>query len=230
MRFQQPLIFRTEVSMKRGLFVLGGAIVFVLSSVALSQNAGDAKKSPVPAKTAQAKALDLINDIFKEDFAGAKDPEARSKLAAFLLQQGKESRDDVANRYVLYREARDLAARAGDAALALTAIDEMARDFDVSAFDMKASTLATVAENVPTKEAGKALVELLLPMIAEAVEADQYEPAVALGAVAETAARKSKVLALVSAVQKRNEEVRTVQKGFARLQAFVDRLKKDPAD
>ncbi len=56
--------------------------------------------------------------------------------------------------------------------------------------------MAEVAENVSTKEAGKTVVDLVLPMMAAAVDADNYELAGALGKVAETAARKSKVFGL----------------------------------
>jgi WD40 repeat protein len=197
----------------------------------LSFSAGEpGKKLPVPDKAAQAKSLALVLDIFKDDLAEAKKAEAKSKLAAFLLQQGKESKDDAANRFVLYREARDLAAQAGDAALALLAIEELGRDFDVNPLDMKAQTLAVVAANVPSEESAKSLVDMLMPFINDAVEADDYDTALALTKVADVAARKSKIVPLVVAVSKREAEVRVVQKGFARLQAFVDRLKKNPKD
>jgi hypothetical protein len=213
-------------------FVMGWALAGILVLCGLSswaQTEG-AKKLPVPDQQAQARALNLINDIFKEDIALAKEPEAKSKLAAYLLQQGRESKEFPANRYILFREARDLAARAGDAGLALQAVDELAREFDVNPLEMKAKTLTAVAESNLTKEAGKTLVDITLPLIHEALEADNYETALALGQVAETAARKSKILALVTDVQKRINEVQTIQKGFARLQVYVDRLKKNPKD
>jgi WD40 repeat protein len=191
----------------------------------ISEAQESTKKHAVPPEKAQAKARDLIFDIFKEDIANAKEPEAKSKLAAYLVQQGKESRDDLTNRYVLYIEATALGSAAGDATLALSALDELAKDFDVDLWKLKSVALAAAAENSPTKEISKAQVELLLPMIAEAVEADNYDVAVTLGKIADVAARKSKVIALVGAVQKRQEEVLTVQRGFARLQAFIDRLK-----
>jgi WD40 repeat protein len=48
--------------------------------------------------------------------------------------------------------------------------------------------------------------------------------------VAEAAAKKSRVIALLASVRKRNQEVLAVKKGFDRLQPFLDRLKKDPKD
>ena len=82
--------------------------------------------------------------------------------------------------------------------------------------------------HVESPEAGKALVDLLLPLIGEAVDADNYESALQLADLAEKAAGKAQQVALVRAVQQRKQDVLTVQKGFARLQPYVDRLKKDP--
>jgi WD40 repeat protein len=214
----------------RVIFALGISCAFALTWCAppSAQEAG--KKQAVPSEKAQAKARDLILDIFMEDLQNAKDPEKKAKLAAYLIQQGKESRDDPTNRYVLYIEATALASAAGDAPLALLALDELARDFEVDLWELKTVALAAAADNSPTKEISKTQVDLLLPMIADAVEADHYEAALSLGKIADVAARKSKVLALVTAVQKRQQEVQTVQKGFARLQTYVDRLKEDPKD
>src|SRR5207237_992091 len=64
----------------------------------------------------------------------------------------------------------------------------------------------------------------------EAVDADNYESALQLADLAEKAASKAQQVALVRAVQQRKQDVLTVQKGFARLQPYVDRLKKDPKD
>ena len=208
-------------------------IITVLSATAWCAMPGiaqDGKKLPIPNEAAQVKALKLIDDIFQEDFAAAKQPEAKSKLAAYLFQQGKESQADPANRYILYREARDLAASAGDARLALAAADELSRQFEVSALQQKADVMVMIANINLSKEASKDLVELVLPMIQEAIEIDNFPVAIALGKVVDKAAHKSKILALVTAVQKRNEEILAVQKGFARLQAFIDRVEKNPQD
>lgn len=192
--------------------------------------AGEAKKAPVPDKEARGKALALVVDIFKEDYAAAKTPEARSKLAGVLLQQGRESRDEPANRYVLYTEALDLASRAGDATLTLQVIDEINRDFAIDAPELKARSLVALAENVPSKEAGKEVYDLIQPLINEAIEADQYEAAKQLANVAETAARKSKVIALVATAKKRQAEVAALHKSFAKQEAYLAKLKANPED
>ncbi len=212
-------------------FLIGFGVLAAFALVGSAPYAAQetSKKHAVPTEKAQTKSRDLIFDIFKDDLQDPK-PASKSKLAAYFIQQGKESRDDLTNRYVLYIEATALAAASGDAQLALSALDEVARDFDVELWKLRTIALSAAATNSPTKEASKAQVELILPMIADAVEADNYELAVALGKIAGAAAVKSKVIALVTTVQKRNEEVAAVQKGFARLQAFIDRLAADAKD
>src|SRR6516164_3725658 len=86
-------------------------------------HAGGAGKAPLPPKAAQDKALKLVLEVFQEDLAAAKEPAARVKLAAELLQQARETKDDQALRYVLLQQARDLAAEGSDANLAFSAID-----------------------------------------------------------------------------------------------------------
>src|SRR5207253_8849859 len=102
--------------------------------------------------------------------------------------------------------------------------------FTLPTLEMKTETLAMLAAHIDSKEAGKALVDLIMPQITEAVDADDYEAALKLGQIALAAARKSKSLPLLSSVQKINLEVHAAQKGFDHLKPFADRLKKDPAD
>lgn len=223
-----------EAFMNGSLLSRAAIVIGLFTALAVPGNSRlpvqESRKLAVPAAKAQDKSRALILDIFKDDLENAKAPEAKSKLAAYLVQQGKESREDMTNRYVLYIEATALAASAGDVPLALSALDELAKDFDVDLWKLKTVALSAAANNSPTKETSKAHVDLLLPMIADAVEADQYEIAVTLSQIAEVAARKSKVLTLITAAQKRHEDVLAVQKGFARMQAYIDRLKDNPKD
>ena len=198
-------------------------------ATALGQTPGD-KKLPIPDKAAQTRAAKLIDDIFHEDIAAAKDSAAKITLANYLLQQGRESKNDPANRFVLYEQAALLAAKAGDAGLVLLAIDELSRSYHVNVLEMKARILAGAGEANLSTEAGKALVEIVLPLINEAVEADNYEVALSLGKVALSAARKSEVANLDTTVQKLNEDVLVVQKSFVRLQAYVERLARNSKD
>jgi WD40 repeat protein len=187
-------------------------------------------KRPVPDTKALGNAEELVNDIFKEEIAKAVDAEARTKLAVNLAQQGDESADDPAARYVLYCQAKNLAVLAGNPALTMSTIDKIAQYFEVSAIALKTESLAKLVDTIPTKEPSKKLTDLTLALIAEAVDADDYHAATELGKVATAAAKKAQVIALVNTVGKRNAEIQAAKEKFNVLQAFVDRLAKDPDD
>jgi WD40 repeat protein len=188
------------------------------------------KKLPIPDKAAQKEADKTVLEIFKEDIDKARDAPARSKLAGVLLQQGRETTTDPAARYVLYVYARDLAAQAGDAPLTLLAVDEIAKVYDVPALQAKADVLPTVVANLTEVEPSKVLVDVALALVNEAVDQDNYPAAKALGEVAYNAAKKSKSFAMVASVKKRVDEVAVVEKGFSKMQPYLDRIKKDPTD
>src|SRR5262245_8879398 len=145
----------------RVVFVIGCTLMIAALCCSPPSAQESVKKHPVPPEKAQAKARELINDIFKDDLQNAKDPEAKAKLAAYLMQQGKESRDDATNRYVLYIEATALAAAAGDAQLALGALDELAKEYLVDLWKLKTMALGAAAESSPSKEISRAQVEML---------------------------------------------------------------------
>jgi hypothetical protein len=206
------------------------ALALALTLVAVFVSAGTPGKLPVPSEAAQDKARKLVLEVFNDDLQNAKDPAARAKLAAELLQQGRDTKDDLTLRYVLLQEARDLAAASGDAGLAFSAIDDIAKTFAIDPLASKAQALESAVANADSKERGKDLLDLTLPMIAEALESDNYQAARVLGKVAESAARKAKSPSLVLDAQKRQREIDLAEKGFARQQGYLDRLKKDPKD
>src|SRR5438876_10969457 len=67
----------------------------------------------VPDEPSQARAERMVREVFAKDYAGHT-PAQRVALAQKMLQQAGDTTDDPAARFVLLREARDLAASAGD--------------------------------------------------------------------------------------------------------------------
>ena len=117
------------------------------------------RKPPVPDDAAQEEAKKTVADLFKEDFAQAKTPVAKRSLAKKLLQQGIDTPNDAAGRFVLFDTARELAVGANDGAVAFDVIDKTAEYFDVDAFAMKEETLAAFAKSARIPSAHQAIVE-----------------------------------------------------------------------
>jgi WD40 repeat protein len=202
------------------------ALIIAPLSLATAQDA----RQPIPDQNAQTKALKLVLDIFLEDLEKATTNEAKSRLAATLFQQGKEVKDDAAVRYVCFREARDLAAKGGDINLALVVIDEMNRNYDVDALLQKADVLGLAVASATEKDAGLALVEVIRPLLNEAIDQDHYKAAHQLGEALVNAAKKARSPSLVLELQKRVEEIKSIEQAFSKTQGYLDRVRKNPDD
>jgi hypothetical protein len=209
--------------MKTGMALL---VLLLLFSLAGAQT----PKTPVPDKGVQNKAFQLVIDVFGDDIKQATTEAARAKLATTLLQQGKEVKDDASLRYVCYREALALAAQGGDVNLVLSVIEETSRVYDVDALMLKAQTLGAMALATDSKEAGAALVDVIRPLLNEAVELDNYQAARALGEAAIGAAKKARSPSLVFDLQKRIDEIDASAKNFSKLHSYQERLRKNPSD
>jgi hypothetical protein len=218
--------------MKRTIAVVGVTLflsgVLALSNAHLAAQSGT--RGPVPEQAAQEKAMKLLLDIFADDLAKASTSAAKVKLAGYLFQQGKEVKDDPAIRYVCYREARDLAAKANDTSLALAIVDEINRNYEVDALLLKADVLGLAVTAASEKDAGLALVDLIRPLLNEAVDLDHYKAAHQLGDAIIAAAKKAKSPSLVLELQKRIEEINAIERNFAKLQGYLDRVQKNPQD
>ena len=98
-----------------------------------ADTSADRKRLPVPDAEAQQRAMQLVSTVFKAQFdeaSEASDLNAKWQLARKLMVVAADT-DEAAERYVLLRVARDVAAGAGDARGALAAIDTMTRLYEV---------------------------------------------------------------------------------------------------
>src|SRR5262249_21141414 len=188
----------------------------------------------IPDAKAQAKVEALLQELFKEDYAkAAQDPVARVRLANTFLTEGRETDDDRAGRYVLFRGARDLAARAGDAPVAFQAIEDLAKDFGLTpsdVFQMKINALMTASKAVASPDAYYTVVDSALVLLEDALAADNFEAAQHLADTAKAAAVKLRNVPLVYSVVKRQDEVARLQKEYEHWKPFAETLAKNPKD
>jgi WD40 repeat protein len=216
-----------------GLAAAGLPWLVTLTAVppASAQAGKPAGKDPVPEAAAQAKAQERLRERYHAEYAKAQgNVDARSALAANLLGVAREAVVAPADRFVLLREARDLAAAAGDFGGAFQAAEELARRFAVDGLDMKADALAAAHPGPASAQANDALAEHALALIGEAVDADRFDLAARLGKTAVEAAAKSADKALAEAVTRRNQEVQAMREASGRAKAVAERLANDPQD
>ena len=195
---------------------------------AIAQEA--AKKSPVPAATAQAEATKLIKEVYGDEWAAAKTPAQKSALAKKLLEKAGELNDDPAGQFVLLRLARDIATQANDGQTAFSAIDSMAETFQVNALEMKVVVLTNLSSATQLTARHKSIAEEALKLVDQAVAQDNFTVADELGKLALDEARKAREKELIAQAQGRNNEVSELAKVYEDVSAARITLVKTPDD
>jgi serine/threonine protein kinase len=183
----------------------------------------------VPDEAEQTKAEKMIRDLFKAEYA-RRAPSDKVALANKLLDHGADTADNPAERFVLWREARDLAAQAADPALALRAVGRLASTYAVDELAMKRETLDKVAQAAQTQAARRALAEGALASAEEAVAADKYDAAADFLQMAKAAVSNAGSPSLAATVQARGKDVEQLRQEYERVRVSADKLKKDPTD
>lgn len=180
---------------------------------------------PIPAPEAQKESEKLLREVFKDDYA-KKTPLQQAALAQKLLDQGRASKEDPVGRFVLYREARDLAAQAGDLDLAMSAVEAQASSFAVERGAAKHAVLLIVAKSKKTPPEFKALASLEL----QAAEEDDYETAVQAATASAALAKKAKELPMATSAEARAKEFAGLQVRLAKVKAAREKLATTPED
>jgi hypothetical protein len=183
----------------------------------------------VPEGAALAKAEAGIRELYKDEYKKVKHSEM-SSFAERLLEEAGNVSDDVATLYVLMNEARDVAARAADAALAFKAIDELAARFVVDGETMKIAALERAVREAHTPERTLLLADMAKDLVEEAASTDRYSDAVRLAKLAENAALRSGDRALIASTMARRKDLEILQKAFEDLKPAVAVLADKPDD
>jgi hypothetical protein len=161
--------------------------------------------APEPDANAQKETLKKVRDLFKDEYA-KKLPADQLTLARKLLQNGVETTDDPVTKYVLLKEAREIAIAAGDPETALRAADETAKVFAVDGSALKLAVLGKIPVKEP--DAARAAAKGYLALVGDAIKAENFEAAGTAAQRAEALAKAAQDAALVArAVELKNEAV-----------------------
>ena len=154
-------------------------------------------KTAPPADQAELeKAEQAVKGRFQAEYDQAISTAGKSSLAKKLLEAGRATNDDLQIRFVMLREARDLAVASGEPALACEAIDGLAKSHTIDVLEMKAAALQEVDKNARGLQSYKEIAQHTLRLIGQAVEAKRLEEAKQLAELAVSSAEKSKSISL----------------------------------
>ena len=152
--------------------------------LALLLLAAQGVKLPVPSAAEQALAEKELRRMWKADYATL--PANRGAVAKKFLARGAEVVEGPF-RYVIFREARELATQAGDAPTALGAINALTASFGTEGVSEKALVLARIESQAKTPEEIRAALVFELELVDEAITLGRLEGAA--GILSKMAAR-----------------------------------------
>ena len=191
--------------------------------------AGD-KRPEAPDADAQAAALKEIRELFKERYANAKDRDQKQEFARLLLRQAGETRDNPAARFVLYGEARDMAAAAGDGKLLVAIITAMGRNYRVDLKAIAADTLVKASKKARDAAGNQSLARLAFEMAKADLKKGESDRAKSLIDASREMARKARdvpTLKQTAAALKDLEELRQLRASFDDAQKTLAKTPED---
>lgn len=188
--------------------------------------AQSARRYPLPDAAALEEAEKTVRQTYKDDFAKARRGAQRLALGRKLLEDAGAGHDPAVC-FVLLTEARDLGVELGRADLIVSAIDEMARRYQIDGLEMKAEQLKKAARTITTR---RAVARLCLDLIHEAVLADRFDLAMDFARTGYAAAEKANEDTLREQILTRGRQTLSLEKEFQRAQQAEKTLAENPND
>ncbi len=188
-----------------------------------------AKKRSVPTADEQAKIAKQLDELYKPTHTAA---DAAKANEFYDLADKAQS---PAERYMLLAKGAELAAGAGDAALAFSGVDLLAAEYEIEPFEVKQKLLDKAVVAAATAEQTTQLVAAAELLLDQAVAADQYGAAMAIAATASKALGKRPVDAQLrkdtdDLLARRRRDIHILEPLYAAAQKAQKALDASPAD
>lgn len=183
---------------------------------------------PVPSAARQKEIETQIKELFKTDYA-KNTAESKFELARALLKSAEETKA-ADEKFVLLREARELAMQSGQATTALKVVAEISLVVELDAIDEKTALIQTLAEKGSTRDSARSIATGALSVIAEALAADRYNKILQLSDVAERNAGKAEDPAFLAETKEKTAEYRKLVRDWNAATNAIQKLKTSPGD
>lgn len=184
----------------------------------------------IPDAPARREAETRIKRVFADDYAAVRGPTEQVTLAEKLLDEGVQTADDPPARYVLLREAADLALSAGAVDTAWRAVDQLARFYQLDPIAEKRAMLIALGRTARRPSEHRQLTMHYLTLAGRAAAEGDYEQASELAASAAAAARKSGDPSLQASTRLAARDAKEILARSRRVEAAAGVLAENPND
>ncbi len=171
---------------------------------------------------------------FRSEFSRAKSLPQKAALARRFLAEANATSDDPQARYVLFASAAEMASTAGQLEDMLTAVDEMARWYEIDSLEKKAEylsqTIAATRSAAGLSRTNLDVLETAVALARSAAEADRYPIAIRFAEQAQSCAKKSGDKLLRDEVKQIGPRLEKLRDDYAPIAQSLELLKKSPDD
>ncbi len=205
-------------------------MIWLVCCLTAIQAQGPSGRSAVPDAAAQAKAQQLVRDVYGKEFEATKTSAEKTGLAKKLLDQAAKSKGDPAGHFVLLRIAKEVAVLAGDAQTAMEAVERTVRTYEVDAVEMKLECLQGVSRAAKSSTQRAALAKQAFSLLEAAVAEDNFQAAVEMGELARESALKAREFSLAKRILARLKEIENRKAAYGEYEKAMGRLGESPTD
>jgi hypothetical protein len=183
----------------------------------------------LPGTGAQQSARNRIRDIYAAEYANPS-YQVKRALARKLIEQADQTKRDSDAKFMLYREARDVAAAAGDVPSAFEAVNRLSQAFPVVKLQERLHVLEIAVPLLNNPHANAAVTSMCLDLLEQCVVENDYERAEKFLELADQAAAKTEKRAYVSWVQWRQSGWSSLRESYELARPAENKLKRSPDD
>jgi hypothetical protein len=193
------------------------------------QTSSTPQLADVPDMKAQQEAKKQIKQTFNDEYSRTNSPAGKLLLARKLFKQNGDF-DDKNVRYVLLREVLDLATEVGEARLAFSAIDQLAKGFQVDQDSMRLNVLKTAVRSARHRDLIDGVGYVALDWVPDLISRDQFATASRVASLGRTAGQKAKNGHIVSLARHYEKQARGLQREYRKIRVPVADLQGNPDD
>ena len=198
--------------------------------LALSARDAD-KRLPTPSNDLLDHARKNVDDRYGTELKQAKALLEAVTLAKKLIDDSHKAEDDAALRYALLETSREVAAAAGAAEAAMSAIERMTERFIIDdEVALKLATLAVAADATLNPRTKGEQLKAARELIDEAVDLDRYDEAKKAAALADAAANALEDDDVKKQIRESRADVEKLSKRYNNVKGSLAKLEITPDD
>jgi len=187
-------------------------------------------REPIPKPLQQAKARQVIEHAFRDEYARQTSQEGRLKLALTLLDKGRLTDDDPTGRYCMLQDARSLGIELGEPTIVVDAIEELADSHRIPLPDELYASLNKLDISVRSSTGRAEIARFALKGMHDSIVRDDFLTARQFQRIADSSARRSQLRELNELVKRRTEEMALIQTEFNSISPAFRQLELKPDD